>query len=158
MNMLPAIRLLDIKTFLPKSLQELLRPKASVKLKSKSTADGSFIRLDDLLTFDWQIAIGDQVMTPDEYKKLIRNASGLMKFKEQYIYVDEKDLEKLHKHFTNSKPLSSFQLLQTALMEEYEGNPVILTGEVKRMIKELTSDKDVTLPLGLQATLRPYQH
>jgi SNF2 family DNA or RNA helicase/uncharacterized Zn finger protein len=158
MNMLPAIRLLDIKTFLPKSLQELLRPKASVKLTSKSVADGSVIRLDDLLTFDWQIAIGDQVMTPDEYKKLIRNASGLMKFKGQYIYVDESDLEKLHKHFTNSKPLSSFQLLQTALMEEYEGTPVILSGEVKKMIKELTSDKDIPLPQGLQAILRPYQH
>lgn len=157
MNMLPAIRLLDIKTFLPKALQELLRPKASVKLKSKS-AEGSFIRLDDLLTFDWQIAIGDQVMTPDEYKKLIRNASGLMKFKEQYIYVDESDLEKLHKHFTNSKPLSSYQLLQTALMEEYEGTPVILTNEVRKMIKELTSDKDIPLPKGLQAKLRPYQH
>lgn len=157
MNMLPAIRLLDIKTFLPKSLQELLRPKVSVKLKSK-TAEGSFIRLDDLLTFDWQIAIGDQVMTPDEYKKLIRNASGLMKFKEQYIYVDESDLEKLHKHFINSKPLSSYQLLQTALMEEYEGTPIILTNEVKKMIKELTSDKDIPLPKGLQAKLRPYQH
>ncbi len=158
MNMLPAIRLLDIKTFLPKSLQELLRPKASVKLKSKSATEGSFIRLDDLLTFDWQIAIGDQVMTPEEYKKLIRNASGLMKFKEQYIYVDESDLEKLHKHFTNSKPLSSYQLLQSALMEEYEGTPVILTNEVKKMIKELTSDKDILLPKGLQAKLRPYQH
>jgi len=158
MNMLPAIRLLDIKTFLPKSLQELLRPKASVKLKSKSATEGSFIRLDDLLTFDWQVAIGDQVMTPDEYKKLILNASGLMKFKERYIYVDESDLEKLYKHFANSKPLSSYQLLQLALMEEYEGTPVTLTNEVKKMIKDLTSDNDITLPKGLQAKLRPYQH
>ena len=158
LNMLPAIRLLDIKTFLPKSLEELLRPKASVKLKTKSGGEGSFIRLDDLLTFDWQIAIGDQIMTPDEYKKLIRNASGLLKFKENYIYVDENDLEKLQKHFTNSKPLSSYQLLQTALMEQYEGTPVILTSEVKEMIRELTSDKDIPLPIGLKAKLRPYQH
>ena len=158
MNMLPAIRLLDIKTFLPKSLQELLRPKASVKLKKKSTTEGSFIRLDDLLTFDWQIAIGEQVMTPDEYNKLIRNATGLMKFKESYIYVDESDLEKLHKHFSNTKPMSSYQLLQTALMEEYEGSPVTLSDEVKKMIKDLTSDQDIPLPKGLKATLRPYQH
>ncbi len=158
MNMLPAIRLLDIKTYLPRSLKELLRPKASVKLKAKSGGEGSFIRLDDLLTFDWQIAIGDQIMTPDEYKKLIRNASGLLKFKENYIYVDENDLEKLQKHFTNSKPLSSYQLLQTALMEEYEGTPVILTSEVKEMIRELTSDKAISLPTGLKAKLRPYQH
>jgi SNF2 family DNA or RNA helicase/uncharacterized Zn finger protein len=158
MNMLPAIRLLDIKTLLPKSLQDLLRPKASVKLSRKSTDEGSFIRLDDLLTFDWQIAIGDQVMTPEEYKKLISNASGLMKYKENYIYVDENDLEKLHKHFAGTKPLSSYQLLQTALIEEYEGAPVILSNEVKKMIADLTSDEDVPLPQGLNANLRPYQH
>ena len=158
MNMLPPLRLLDIKTLLPKSLQELLRPKASIKLKSKADKVGSFMRLDDLLTFDWQIAIGDQVMTPDEYKNLIRNASGLMKFKENYIYVDESDLEKLHKHFTNTKPLSSYQLLQTALIEEYEGARVILTIEVKKLIEELTSDINIPLPIGLLAKLRPYQH
>jgi len=157
MNMIPVIRLLDIKTLLPKSLQELLRPKASLKLKAKSD-EGRFIRLDDLLTFDWQIAIGDQVMTPEEYKKLISNASGLMKFKENYIYVDESDLEKLHRHFANTKPQSSFQLMQIALMEEYEGAPVILSDEVKKMIRELTSDNNISLPKGLRATLRPYQH
>jgi len=158
MNMLPAIRLLDIKTFLPKSLQELLRPKASVKLKKKWTTEGSFLRLDDLLTFDWQIAIGEQVMSLEEYNKLIRNATGLMKFKESYIYVDESDLEKLHKHFTNTKPMSSYQLLQTALMEEYEGSPVTLSDEVKKLIQDLTSDQDIPLPKGLRAKLRPYQH
>ena len=158
MNMLPAIRLLDIKTYLPKSLQEILRPKATIKMKSKARNEGSFIRLDDLLTFDWQIAIGNQIMNPDEYKNLISNASGLMKFKESFIYVDENDLEKLHKHFINTKSLTSYQLLQTALMEEYEGSPVILTGEVKKMIKELTSDINIPLPKGLTAKLRPYQH
>jgi len=157
MEMLPAIRLLDIKTMLPKSLQELLRPKASVKLKRNEAESRAFIRLDDLLSFDWQVAIGDKVMTPEEYKKLIKNAAGLIKFKENYIYVDEADLEKLHRHFTQSKPLSAYQLLQTALCEEYEGAPVLLSDEVKKMIIELTSNENIPLPAGLNAQMRPYQ-
>ena len=156
MEMLPAIRLLDIKTMLPKSLQELLRPKASVKLKKNENGQ-AFIRLDDLLSFDWQVAIGDQVMSPEEYKKLIKNATGLIKFKGSYIYVDEADLEKLHKHFAQTKPLNSYQMLQTALCEEYEGAPVVLSDEVRRMIIELTSSENITLPEGLNAQLRPYQ-
>lgn len=156
MEMLPAIRLLDIKTMLPKSLQELLRPKASVKLKKNENGQ-AFIRLDDLLSFDWQVAIGDQVMSPEEYKKLIKNAAGLIKFKENYIYVNEADLEKLHKHFTQSKPLNAYQLLQTALCEEYDGAPVVLTDEVRKMIIELTSSENIQLPEGLNAQLRPYQ-
>jgi hypothetical protein len=157
MEMLPAIRLLDIKTMIPKSLQVLLRPRASVKLKSKESESQAFIRLDDLLTFDWQMAVGDQVMSPGEYEKLIKNASGLIKFKGSYIYVSESDLEKLHRHFTQSKPLNSYQLLQTALSEEYDGSPVSLSEEVRALIKELTSIDDIPLPQGLDAQLRPYQ-
>jgi len=157
MEILPAIRLLDLKILLPKSLENLLRPKASVKLKRNDAESQSFIRLDELLSFDWQVAIGDQVITPEEYKKLIENATGLFKFKENYIYVDEADLEKLHKQFTQNKPLNAYQLLHTAISEEYEGSPVILTDEVRKMLAELTSDENIELPQGLNAQMRPYQ-
>ncbi|MDR2853762.1 MAG: DEAD/DEAH box helicase [Prevotellaceae bacterium] len=156
MEVLPAIRLLDIKIMLPKSLQELLHPKVSVKLKRTSEAQG-YVRLDDLLSFDWQVAIGDNIISPEEFNRLIKNASRLFKFKENYIYVNDADIEKLHKVFTADKPLSSYQLLQTALAEEYEGAPVLLTNEVREMIQELTSTVDIPLPQGLNAQLRPYQ-
>lgn len=157
MEVLPAVRLLDIKILLPKSLQELLRPKASVKLKHNADQKG-YVRLEDLLSFDWQVAIGDTLITPEEFKKLMKNASGLFRFKESYIYVSEAEMEKLYKHFTNDKTLNSYQLLQTALSEEYDGSPVLLTDEVRDLITELTSTKDVPLPEGLNAQLRPYQH
>jgi len=143
MEILPAIRLLDLKILLPKSLENLLRPKASVKLKRNDAESQSFIRLDELLSFDWQVAIGDQVISPEVYKKLIKDATGLFKFKENYIYVDEADLEKLHKQFTQNKPLNAYQLLQTAISEEFEGAPVLLTDEVRKMLVELTSDENI---------------
>lgn len=157
MEVLPAVRLLDIKILLPKSLQELLRPKASVKLKQNPDQKG-YVRLEDLLSFDWQVAIGDTLMTPEEFKKLLKNASGLFRFKENYIYVSEAEVEKLYKHFTNDKHLNSYQLLQTALSEEFDGAPILLTDEVRNLIAELTSTKEVPLPEGLNAQLRPYQH
>ncbi|GHV53050.1 helicase [Bacteroidia bacterium] len=156
MDVLPAIRLLDIKIMLPKSLQELLRPKVSVRVK-KTTEGHGFLRLHDLLSFDWQVAIGNRIISPDEFNKLLKNASRLFKFKENYIYVSDADIEKLHKAFTSNKPLSSYEMLQTALAEEYEGAPVVLTNEVRDLIRELTSTKDIPLPQGLHAHLRPYQ-
>lgn len=157
MEVLPAIRLLDIQVLLPRSLQNLLRPRTSVRLKRKSDQQG-FIRLDELLTFDWQVALGDTVLSPEDFKKLIKNASGLFRFKENYIYVSETEMEKIYKTITDNKSLSSYQLLQTALSEEYEGTPVSLTDEVRDLISELTSCQDIPLPQGLNATLRPYQH
>jgi uncharacterized Zn finger protein len=157
MEVLPAVRLLDIKILLPKSLQYLIRPQASVKLKRNAEGSG-FVRLDDLLSFDWQVALGDTLISPEEFKKLLKNASGLFRFKENYIYVNEAEMEKLNKFFSSDKPLNSYQLLQTALSEEYQGAPVLLTNEVRDLIAELTSTKDIPLPAGLNAQLRPYQH
>ena len=156
MDVLPAVRLLDIKIMLPKSLQELLRPKVSLVLK-KNDAGHGFISLDDLLSFNWQVALGGTVIPPEEFDNLLKNASRLFKFKENYIYVSDADIEKLHKTFTANKTLSPYQLLQTALAEEYEGAPVMLTNDVRDLIGELTSAEDVPLPQGLKAELRPYQ-
>ena len=156
MEVLPAIRLLNVPVQLPKSLQELLRPKVSMQLKRKNKTTG-FIRLDDLLDFDWQVALGDTIMSEDEFNTLMRNAHSLFRFKERYIYVNEADLAKLHKAITDTKPLSPSRLLQIALSETYEGAPVILTDEVRDMMAELTAMSDIPLPQGLNATLRPYQ-
>ncbi len=155
-DVLPAVRLLDIKIMLPKALQELLRPKVSLKIKKNESGAG-FINLNDLLSFDWQVAMGETIISPEEFKKLLKNASKLFKFKENYIYVNESDIEKLHKAFTSDKPLNPYQLLQSTLAEEYEGTPILLTDEVRDLIKELTSTEDVPLPQGLNAQLRPYQ-
>ncbi|MDR2999678.1 MAG: DEAD/DEAH box helicase [Fibromonadaceae bacterium] len=155
MEILPVVRLLDIKTILPKALQELLRPKVSVKISRKEGQ--GFINLQDLFSFDWQIAMGNNVVSYEEFAKLLKNASQLFKFKEQYFYVNEQELEKIHRKLSSDKKLSPFQLLQAALAEEYEGAPVLLTDEVRDLIRELTSENNIPLPSNLNATLRPYQ-
>ena len=155
-DVLPAVRLLDIKIMLPKSLQELLRPKVSLKI-NRNKGSAGFIKLNDLLSFNWQVALGNTVISPEEFEKMLKNASKLFKFKENYIYVDEADIAKLHKAFTSDKPLTPYQLLQTTLAEEYDGAPVLLTNEVRNLIKELASTEDVPLPQGINAQLRPYQ-
>jgi len=157
MQMIPAIQLLDISILLPKSLQEILKPKASLKIKKKGS-NKSFIRLDQLLDFDWQVAVGDTLMSEDEFKKLLKKSDGLIKYKTQYIYVNQKDLEKLHSHFSETKELTAFQMFRSALSGEYRGAKIALTDEVRDMIRELTQVKEIPLPKGIKADLRPYQH
>jgi SNF2 family DNA or RNA helicase len=110
-----------------------------------------------LLDFEWQVAIGDTVMGEEEFKKLLQNSEGLIKFKTEYIYVEKSDLEKLYKHFTRSKEMSAFQMLRAALSGDYFGAKVAITDEVKKLIEELTNFKEIKLPKGINAKLRPYQ-
>jgi len=157
MQMIPAIQLLDINILLPKSLQAILKPKASIKVKKKSGGK-SFLQLDQLLDFDWQVAIGDVLMDEAEFKKILKKSDGLIKYKTNYFYVNQSDLEKIHKHFTSSKELTAFQMLRAALSGEYLGSKIGLTEDVQNLIKELTNFNEVALPKGIKAQLRPYQH
>jgi len=154
---IPAIRLLGISVLLPKSLQQILKPRASIRVKQKANGETA-LRLDKLLDFDWQVAIGDHLLDEEAFRKLVKSADGLVKYKSSYIYVSAGDLEKLHKHFTQTDALSPFKLLRVALGDDYFGARVELTDEVKQLIKELTSPEDIPLPNGLNARLRPYQH
>lgn len=155
MQIIPAIRLLDIDVLLPKSLQELIRPKVSVKVKSNPGK--SLIRLDKLLDFDWRIALGDHLLTKEDFDVLLKKSDGLLKYKSQFIYVDKEELEKIYKHFSANKKLSSLELLRTVLSGEYNGANISMTAEVQQLIQDFTQYKDVQLPKGLKANLRPYQ-
>jgi len=154
---IPAIRLLGVKVMLPKSLREILRPKVSMKLSKKQTDGKSYLRLDEMLQFDWQIALGDEVISNQEFSKLISKARGLIKFRQQYIFVSEQDIERLRKAFEKNHPMTATQMLQAALTESYDRAPIILSDEVRQLIRQLTEQADIPVPLGIQATLRPYQ-
>ncbi|MFW5851626.1 MAG: SNF2-related protein, partial [Bacteroidota bacterium] len=157
MKIVPAIQLLDIPVLLPKSLQSILKPKPSVKLKSKGKSSG-FLRLDKLLDFEWQVAVGDTLLSEAQFKQLLQQSEGLIRFKTNYIYVEKEELEKLYKHFTSPKQLTAFQLMRAALSGEYQGAAIAFDTEVEQLIQELNSVSEVPLPEDLNAQLRPYQH
>lgn len=156
-EVIPAIRLLGVKVMLPKSLQELIRPRVSVKLSKKQTDGMTYLRLDDLLQFDWQVALGDELVSPDKFLKLARRARGLIRFKQQYIYVDESDIARLTKSLEAGHTMSRTEMLQSALTECYGGAKVELSNEVRQLIQELTAQTDIPVPASIQASLRPYQ-
>ena len=157
LHVLPAIQLLDIDVLLPKSLQNILKPKASIKVKVPKEKKRSFLRLEEMLNFDWQIAVGDEVIPIEEFQKILSKTDGLIKYKKKYIYVSKKDLEKLFKHFNENKKISSYTLLRSVLSGEYDGAKIDLTDDVRDLIKNITEFKEIPLPKNLNATLRPYQ-
>jgi uncharacterized Zn finger protein len=50
---LPALRLMGIRTLLPRALERLLRPRLSMQVKAKNGSAGGFLKADDLFSFDW---------------------------------------------------------------------------------------------------------
>ncbi len=157
LKMIPAIRLLNVRVLLPKSLKQLLKPQPTLRISKSVSSEGGFLKLNDLLDFDWQVAMGNQLIDATAFMELTGKASGLLKYKGQYFYVDEADTQRILKAITSEKKLSGASLLQIALAEEYQGAPVELTDEVRNLIAGISSDTEVIVPQGLDAQLRPYQ-
>ena len=65
-KILPTIRLFGIKVLLPRALRKLLRPQVSLQLEATEemgiVSKNSILNMDEILSFSWQIAMGDQLV------------------------------------------------------------------------------------------------
>jgi len=159
-KILPTIRLFGIKVLLPKALRKLLRPQMSMLLEGGDTGvvkKTSIISMENMLRFKWRIALGDKLLTEDEFLELVTNYSGIVKLNDEYVFFDQKEIESLIDKIANPPTLDSHQLLQFALTEDYKGAKVHLDRNIRKLIDDLLKQEPVKPPKGLKATLRPYQ-
>lgn len=155
---LPVIRMLGIQALLPKALDKILRPRLSMQVKSSSGAGGSSgFQLGNLFDFDWRIALGDRQLTVTEFETLIDSAEGIVRFKEQFIYLDPDEIARLRNKLLNPPDIKGMALTQTALSGEYAGTPIMLDSAAREQLRQLTSVGMPSQPVSLNATLRPYQ-
>ncbi len=155
-QILPAIRLFGIQTLLPKSLQFLLRPKVSMALSSKGK-NKSYLSVAELIDFDWKIAMGDTFISKEEFIRLSKQSSGLVKIRDRYVMMNKEDIEKVIKKLSSPSAPKSFTLLQAALSGDYEGAPVQIDPSLKDKINEILKADHIALPGNIRADLRHYQ-
>ena len=95
-----------IVTEMPRSLREMARPKTQMKLKG-SLGIGAFTA-GDLLDFDWEVALGDENVSAEEFLRLAKDAGGLLKYKDRYIEYTSDDLallqQRLDEHEKKNAP------------------------------------------------------
>ena len=155
-QILPAIRLFGIQTLLPKSLQHLLRPRVSMALTSKGK-NKSYLSVAELIDFDWKVAMGDTFISKEEFVRLSKQSSGLVKMRDRYVIMSHEDIEKVIKKLSAPSAPKSFTLLQAALSEDYQGAPVQVDQSLKDKINDILKADQVALPKNIRADLRHYQ-
>ena len=154
---LPAMRLMGIRTLMPRSLERLLRPRLSMQVKAANGSVPGFLNAGDIFSFDWKVSLGDERLTPVEFERLLGTSSGIVRFRGQYVYLDPSEVERLRARLAKSPAVSGTELLRAALAGEYDGAPIGLNKAAEKLLTELRREAEVPLPTGLLATLRPYQ-
>ncbi|MBI5219886.1 MAG: DEAD/DEAH box helicase family protein [Bacteroidia bacterium] len=157
-GVIPCLKLLGVKVLLPKGLAMIATPKLSMAVKSKGgEKPRSFMSLFDMLAFEWQIAIGDSLMEPKEFFKLLSNYTGLIKIKDKYIMLGSDEIERLKKNLEKRITPDFNETIRAILSENYEGAHVGIDPEIINLLKKLTGSQKEKLPNHLNAQLRPYQ-
>ena len=169
---LKKLEVFGIQTEIPKNLLNIGKPKPKMRLQG-SMSFGAFTA-GDLLDFDWEIAIGDENVSPEKFLAMAEKADGLLKYKSQYVQISEEDLQEIRNKIEgkaetekdsetaeeseDSGPvITQAKLVQACFTGECDSIPVEMAGDFKQQFDAWRAETDIQLPEGLNAELRPYQ-
>jgi SNF2 family DNA or RNA helicase len=141
--------------------------KAQAKVKSKKLQAGNGLTLDKIVSFDWEIALGDRVLTVTELQTLAKLKAPLVKVRGQWVEVNDAEikaaLEFWKKNPRGEESLREVLKLAVGASEkagglDFEGiNADGWIGELISHLKEKTGFEELPAPNGFSGTLRPYQ-
>lgn len=160
----------QIDVILPDELENIVIPRASINAKVKTSrasdltdilnsATTGSISLEDIMDFSYEIALGDEKISLEEFKKLTEENHGLIKYKNKYVLIDKDDSKKLFEQIlkTNYTKLTRLELLHASMSGQLGEYDFDYDEAFSKIIKDFNKPVEVTVPDGLIGELRPYQ-
>jgi superfamily II DNA or RNA helicase len=135
--------------------------RATAATPTPASAAKSTFGLDDLLTFQWQVTVGGEVLNDEEVAALAEAKRPVVRLRGRWVRVDPELLERLRRRRT--RRVTGVEALAAALTgtltvdgETVEFRP---DAPLAELLERLTAaeNNDLAPPEGLDATLRPYQ-
>ncbi|GGI46268.1 ATP-dependent helicase [Paenibacillus marchantiophytorum] len=172
-----------ISIFLPSWWEELqrLRPQLKAKLKSSVGSRKAMFGMDQIIQFDWRVALGGVVLSEEEFVELAEQKKRLIYIRGKWVQLDPAYLEQIKatmRQMEKKKGLSFREVLEMHLIDSGEQEEadagqsakeeekakmkvrVELNSSLKTLLKQLNQIKSIPLVErieGLEADLRHYQ-
>ncbi len=138
----------------------------SLKMKDYQNKQGegekSFFTMDSLIKFDWNIALGDENISREEFEKISQIKAPLVNFRGKWIEVNRNSIQTILKLINNAEKKGIS--LASALKMKFSGQEQDInimecsfTGWLDNIISGEEQFESVDIPAGFKGTLRPYQ-
>lgn len=160
----------QIEVILPSELVNIVVPRASINAKVKTSrsqdladifnnTSSTKMSLDDILEFSYEIAIGSEKLSIEEFNKLVEGSNGLIKYKNKYVLIDKDESKKIFEQIAkaNFKSLSRMELIHASMSGQLDQYDFDYDKAFAKIIQDFTKPVDVTIPDTLKGELRPYQ-
>lgn len=124
--------------------------------------------LDQLVRFTWELSLGGERISREEFERLAALRSPLVQIRGQWVQLETTQLDAASKFWSRQQQTGSMNLVQAALYslggeEASDGLPVdevIVDGWVREWLHQLEDQGRLVMleqPSGFKGTLRPYQ-
>jgi len=71
-----------------------------------------------MLEYDWQIAIGDETISVEEFEKLVESGKELIEFKDNFVVLSAEEAKNIFAEIKRKRTLNQFDILQATLNGE----------------------------------------
>lgn len=159
----------QIEVILPEELVNIIVPRASINAKVRTARSGdlmdvfnntsSGISLEDILDFSYEVALGDEKISIEEFNKLVQSNNGLIKYKDKYVLVDKDESKKIFEQIAkaNHSKLTRLELIHASMSGQLEQYDFDYDEAFASIIKDFNKPIEVETPGDLKGELRPYQ-
>ena len=136
---------------------------APSQAKPSAVASGEGgLKLKNLVQYRYELAIGDEVVSPEEWRQLVESKAPLVRFRGQWVELDRDKMREMlafwQRHGQETPTMSVQDLLQrTALDEDFEVDRDDALAGMLRRLRGGGHLESVADPPGLRAQLRDYQ-
>ena len=135
------------------------------KVKTPQMQGGGGLSLEQMVHFDWQVALGDHTLTRDELLALAKLKAPLVRVRGQWVLLDGKEIEEAIALLRRKgEGMTAREAVRMALGGGEEGSVGLAGVAAEGWIEELLSRlsdrdriEDLNPPEGLEGRLRPYQ-
>ncbi|RAI13649.1 MAG: hypothetical protein DKM23_01030 [Candidatus Melainabacteria bacterium] len=160
----------QIEVILPDELVNVIVPRASINARVKASRSGdlldifnttssSAISLDDILDFSYEIALGNDKLSLEEFQELVKGSQGLVKYKDKYILIDQDESKKIFEKIAKAdhSKMTRMKLIHASMSGQLEDFDFDYDEAFANILKDFTKPVEVDPPKGLKGELRPYQ-
>jgi len=132
------------------------------KSTSRAAAGTSGLNLDNLIQYSYQLAIGDQEVSADEWRRLVEAKAPLVQFRGQWVELDRDKMQEMlafwHQHGQEMPELRVQDLLQrTAEDDSFEVDHDDALAALLEQLHDPSRLEPIAALPGLKAELRDYQ-
>ncbi len=140
-----------------------VRLRSGGKAKSTTASAQAYFSMDTLTDYHYELAIGDETLTPEEWQQLVDAKAPLIHFRGQWMELDRENMQDMLAFIqqkNDTVPDMSMQELLKKLAEEDDSFELDVHDSLAQMLAKLSDNSQLELidnPEKLNAELRDYQ-